>query len=747
MRGPQGKKAFWIDVAACMLLLSILAAHVIRDPSPWTESFYESARFDGQLGVAGLFAQAAAGEHVDHLLWPGLPILAMGRAVASIVKFDRAKILEQSPREAERTFYGQLDTISRVSNGLGFLGVFVLVVTSYFLVVFLFNSRAGGFALAAYLAASQTAVTQIGWIRSEVWSLSFLALALLTIAPSLRNWLVGAARNHDQSRSESWIRPLLFGFFLGSACLSKMNVLPAAVVLGLAWVALEMGGAQPGSQASRASYGWFLLPLLLLPWCAMSYPSPDFFRGVSEYDAAQAARLSQTEWQWWMAAMVALALPPVFVGLLSALLSRVKQHQLADKLRQVAPAGAVVLSGGLAALLIWTALISAGWAGFRVHLQHLLVTLPAAFESPYLEKRPEPPEVLTYLWNAGAELGRPHGGDFLNPGMESLLFLERVNPTSLALLTVLGIGLGAALIPWARGDRRMRRHAILATGFGCLLLLSEYIAAARAQFVDFRYYAYALWFGLFAIAAGMTGIIRLVLGKQARRVAGALVMALGLLFTAHAYGWGVPTASQRALYGRQIDVGARTAPSLFDALRISPDTDDWKYQQSLIRFDLAPAFEAEAENSADFRGRFQWEKKQDGSLRVVSLTDGAPHRLWLRLPLPEEVRNKLIEQTDRDLCLSVRFTRELGELGSQPVMGFRLFDAQAEPKVVSHWAAISSSWHASDENVEFASEIDVDLRRQAPSVVLSWQPAFVGDAFTIRDLMLGWTAHKSDGED
>lgn len=728
------RKPIWIDLAACILLLSILAAHVVRDPSPWTEQFYDSARFDGQLALAGLFVQAANGRHVEHLLWPGLPMVAMAGILVDLGNLD-GELLDDGPRPVPDTvFYATLDRVSRAANLLGFLGVALWVVGTYFLLARLYDSRLGAFTIAAYLAASQVAATNLGWVRSEAWSLAFLCLAMLAVAPGIRSWL----RNQPPADATR-LHLFVFGLLAGSAILSRINVVPAVGLLSALCLFLCAKQPIPDRTPSGRVFLWAALPLILLPWWAFVFPSEEFRQSLSAWDAETAALLKFETWRASMAALTLLTLVPLGIVLTVTLLRRrsTNQHPQRDSWGATGLGLAQLLSGGLAAFLAWTTLISRSLPGVYDHLRHLLVTLPVSLTggSQYMGERPGLLQAWSYFLDSGAQLGRPNAGDFFAGSSESAGFWRWVNPSTLALAAGL-LSLFLLLTP-LRKQAPFRRCTYLAWGAILLLFGSEYLAAARGVFIDFRYYTYGGWFALMAIAATGAGVAAGLRSPAEKRILEGTLAVASVLLVLHAWVLGIPAASQHALYGRQIALAPGTVPGIFEETGVEPDNKDWQYLLERMPIDFREALETEAAQDPAFRNDFAWETWADGTLRIEYTGNAEPKRLTVRLPVPEGLPGGRPEQKTIDLAIRAELEREDGPAGAQPVIGLQLRPRKGDGKPVSYWAVISSSWNPEIGSVEFAREIDVDLLNCEPAAVLTWQANYPGDAFLIRGALIG----------
>jgi len=726
MRGIQGRKTVWIDVAACVLLLSILAAHVIRDPSPWTEPFYSAARFDGQAGVAGLFVQAAQDRRVDHLLWPGLPMVAMGGWIIDATNLDHALDDGVAPKPE---FYQTLDAVSRAGNVLGLLGVALLVLATYFLLLRFYQSRFLALVLAAYLAASQSAITQLGWVRSEVWSITFFAFALLVIAkPAGQSF---SRKPASEPTPAVWA---LAGFLMGSALLSRINILFA--VLGAAalivWIALGARGAPEPPRVTTKTFLLAAIPLLLLPWYAFAYPGTAFWQSVSHYDRVTATALPEFRWSLSIGAIVLLsALPLILAALGWFLQGRTgRPRQWAAPLDLASRVGSGLLTGGILALLLWCAALG---GPFIMHTRHVLATMVSTLNGvgPYLKAPPTVSDALSYIWDAGQTLGRPNAADlagFLGLDQSAL---ELLNPTTIAM----AFGLAAFLLGVVtfRQNRSGPGLALLAAAWIGLMMLTEYLAATRGEFLDFRYYAFTQWYAIMAVGASIAVIRMSVPSPAFRKFAAVAASVFAAVLVVHAAAGDLRTASQKALFGRQIDVAGKTAPSLFEAFSLEPQAADWREQLPLwteIRID--GPISSHAVSPPEAAEHFTMLRKESGAVMLRSLSGREGGRLILRVPVDDL-------NVSADGCLVVLRADLLLEEGIKsglPTMGLRV-QSSNEDRPELHWASVSSHWSPWKGWVTHAASASTDNPETEYSLILSWQPRTKGEAIRLDNIAAG----------
>lgn len=724
----SGVIGLWADVGVCLLLVSILVAHVVRDPSPWTEPFYSGARFDGHAGLAALFSEASHGRRVDHLLWPGLPVVAMGGMVA------RAPHVQSDPIESPEALYQTLDRINRAANSLGILGVWLLVTLTYFLIRELLRSRLIAAVMALWLAVSQSAVTQLGWTRSEVWSLAFLAAALLVISPSITRWL-----RAEPGLLTPWWRGLAFGALLGSALLSKSNIIPGIGAAGILFLTVSI------SNPVGPSHGWparwkvvtVLLPVALFPWWALQPPSPEFFHRVSHYDRVTVLALSNSQ---WVASMVTLALVVTLPALLlgaSRLLGALPQppQRLNAQLESLSPTLATVLTGGILSFFGWIGLLSGNLEVLGAHTRHVLSTLIATSHrvGPYFKTDPSIETAVEYLVSAGQKLGKPTGADLAAPLGFPTDGLAWLNPTTV------GIGLpilaASFLLASGGGGRPVeRRHTALALGSAVLLISSECLSAVRGEFLDFRYYVYAHWFACVGAGAAGSALLGMLGGHHLTRPMGRVAgFALVLILAFYGLALGPPTANQNAKFGRQIDVARLTAPSFFRTHGYEPQVEDWKLLLDHWR-------------EVEFETAFVRAMRREGSPFLVRVTQAGGAQVDTGKAAPSEYLEYFfplpIAEGDipPDCSLLVVYAEiELGHgaASSQPYFGLKVSDEgpdRRQPRRSVH----SSTWHPTQGWVSYAVAVAPRGEASTARIYLGWQPNFPLDDFTIRNVRVGW---------
>jgi len=733
MSALRRQKTLWIDIAACMLLLSILAAHVIRDPSPWTEPFYSAARFDGQAGVAGLFIQAALDQRVDHLLWPGLPMITIGGWMVDVFDLD-ASLQDGVADKAE--LYAALDQTSRYGNVVAATGVVLLVLLTYFLLRQLYTSRLLAVCLSALLAGSQSAITQLGWIRSEVWSLTFLAAALLVVAKPIRSSIASEESNHPAADSFGIWRWLACGFFLASAILARINVLFAvlATVLCIGWLVWLRRGklltVLPGSAAAR----WALvaLPLLLFPWYALQQPSPEFFTGVSHYDRVTATALPPDRWLLSAVGVGVLVAAPALLAAVGVFLRKWsgRSSRIACRIDRLSLLSASLLTGGIAAFLFWCAALG---GPFFQHVRHVLATLISTLNGagPYMKGSPSLADAATYVWDAGSALGRPNGADMVSLAGWTAPSLDIVNTTSVALAAA-GLAL-ICIVPGLRGGRLRTTLAFLSLLWVILLLLTEYLGAARAQFLDFRYYAYTQWYALMAVAAAMVVAWMTVRSRIGRSLMTAAAVVLTTAATAHAAIGNLGTASQKALFGRQTEVAGLTAPSLFEQFGLEAEPADWRaevdhWQPVAV---TEPILDA-VRSPQDAENHFAFSKGPEGELLITA--KGGPEAGRLIMGVPFELDEETSAEPARLIVLRADVRLQQGNESGLAFVGLKVENHEHSSLT---WCTVSSHWSPWSGWVTFAASTFPQGRDSELSVIISWLPKSHGDSIALRELAIG----------
>ena len=133
-----------VDFLVFGLLILVVAAQIFKDPSPWRDAFYESARFDGQLGIAANYTQAAIGRPVDCLIWLGLPGIAMGGLAVKITGLAKNLLTKENKIIVSETeSYRLLNRVSktRQHSVSATAGVVLLVCSTYVIVLGITSKR------------------------------------------------------------------------------------------------------------------------------------------------------------------------------------------------------------------------------------------------------------------------------------------------------------------------------------------------------------------------------------------------------------------------------------------------------------------------------------------------------------------------------------------------------------------------------------------------------------------------------
>ncbi len=712
----------------CMALILVIGAQVVRDSSPWLEPFFKAGRFDAQTGISGNLMQAASGDHVDCLLWPGLPNAALGGAVLAATGATMPE--NTNGGLGKRVFYEALNRASQVGNLLGIPAVVLLVLATFFILAGICDSRAIAFPAAVYLAVSQISSTNLGWVRTEAWSLTFLAFALLLLVPGVRAWI----------RREAPTRPFpawtmgLAGFFLASSLLDKINVLPgvAAVALLAVTLALQYDVA---SEIRKSALYWSLAVLLLVPWWGLRMPGTEFWRGVSDFDAGSAQELGGVHWNIFVGCMVIISLAPLALVLLEQLVAKMTLKFFrfpSSTLLSVARALALLIGGGYAALYFWSTLISRNWESFQSHVTHVLVMIAAtAFgASPYAQNKMSWPDILNYTWNSGVQLGRPNFADILSPLGWSFDRAGWINVTSLVLVCMV-IGAVSCLLLLSR-RKAVPRALILAYAGAAAMLASEYLTSSRgALALDFRYYAYAGWFGILALAffalawmpVPMNRIAQLS-GWTTSAVFSIILMAFGLFH-------GMPSGSQNALFGRQIYIGGRTAPSLFKKAGIIPEPADWRVLLDWKPILLGSHLRDQIGSNPGLEGRFAVEPPDQAGIQLRALNPSPDWRLQLRVPI--DLPQNLTTRSMLALSAYLYSSRPI----SIPSIGLLIENKQTGEAVFQQWGIISSAWEPGPVPEEFAVAAKIDPAVHRAFFLLDWAPQQTGETMSVLQPSVG----------
>lgn len=727
-------KAVWksavVGGALCLILTLLVAANIWRDPSPWEDPFFFSGRFDAQAGIVGTYIQAAQGTRVDCLVWPGLPGLARGALLLKTLKLDTSQQFAEPA--GKLPFYSLLAKASAWSNTLAVLGMLILVLATFWFVGGIGQSRLTAFAAAVYLAVSQMCSTQIGWARTEAWSLAFLALAMLVMLPEIKRWLWCVQPRVLLCRLAG-LRVVLFGFLASSAVLDKVLVAPAAVCLSVfyLWVSRVNSAAPPVSTRNpKGDIAWCLIPLLLCPWWALSFPSKEFWTTVSMYDASSAELLGPMKWYLFASGLVLLAALPALFFLSSRLL-----RDCSARPEQVAPialAFAQLASGGLLSLYFWVAVIAPSFSYFRSTVSHVLTMLAASFlgASPYAQAQSGLLAATSYFWESGAVLGRPNLFDVWSAIGFPVPALKWVNPASISSL--FAVAAVALIISNWPATPRIRRFMTLALLFFAIMVFSDFLASTRGALgLDFRYYIYSGWFGIVGIALFCSGALPAVKAPRAHLAAQIVFSAFSVCLVVFGLLVGTPSASQQALFGRQIHVGSLTAPNLFRKAGIAPDSSDWRVLMEWSRVDAEEAFLKLTASDPGTASKFGHSREMNDGLSVTCLKVGAPDRLQVKIPV------EAIPQASGQCTLALSGYLQCSVAERIPSIGL-LVENRYTGKVTQYrWAVVSSAWGPGKDPVEYAVAVPFLPSNEHAFVLIDWAPIAKGEKMTIQNLSTG----------
>ncbi|MEI8309171.1 MAG: hypothetical protein WCH98_00285 [Verrucomicrobiota bacterium] len=718
-------REFGTSFALCLALILVIGAQAVRDTSPWLEPFFKAARFDAQTGISANLVQAARGDHIDCLVWPGLPNAALGGAVLAAAGITMPEKVEGG--SAKRPFYEALNRASQIGNLLGIPAVVLLVIATFFILAGIGGSRAIAFIAAAYLAVSQISSTNLGWVRTEAWSLVFLALALWLLAPWVRSWVLNAVPGKVVP---AW-RLVAAGFFLSSALLEKINVLPGVAVVALLAivVAVQISQAADERRFQKSIRLWSLAAFLLVPWWGLRMPGATFWAGVSDFDAGSAQALGTFRWAIFVGFMILLSLAPLALVVSERLTSRILARIFtapAAPLLSVARALAILIAGGYAALYFWCALISRSWESFQSHVMHVLVMVAAAVlgASPYSQVKLAWPDVWNYIWNSGLQLARPNFADLLLPLGWGFDRADWINITSLVLVCMVAGGVVCLL-------RRVRRipvsHAlVLAYAFSAAMLASEYLTSTRgALALDFRYYAYAGWFGILALAFFVlawrpvtTSHMVLFSGWTISVLLSIVLVGFGLLH-------GMPTGSQNAVFGRQIYIGARTAPSLFKNAGIVAEPADWRALLDWTPVPVGSHLQEQIGSSPAGGGCFSVQPLDQMGVRLQALNPSPGWRLQVRVPVD------LPQNLSPHSMLALSAYLQSSQSKRIPNIGLLIENKQTGEPVYQQWAIISSAWEPGPVPVEYAVAARIDPAIHRAFFLIDWAPREPGETMSV----------------
>ena len=729
----QGRSP-WLDVMLCSCLILILLTHIRHDSSPWRDPFYDSARFDGQLGVAGNYMQAALGYQVDCLAWPCLPNVAMGGLMVNAAGFGiKNRGNERVHAVKKKSLYAKLDQIGRLGNMLAFVGVALWVVFSYFLLLGVFQDRVLAFLPSAYLASSQIAATQIGWLRPEVWSLTFLVLGFLMLLPDFRQWIWNL--DCPPTRHEL-LRVFLAGFFSSTALLEKINVAPAVIMFVILVLVVFYSKTPQEKQLNKATCVLLgVLPVLLLPWWAFVFPDQLFWKNVSHFDADTVSGFSIERWNVFIALLTCLAAIPILGITTSRVLfmAHAISLELFRKVDRIFLLIAGIISGGFAALILWCALISQSFESYRLNVTHILSIVGATFfgVNPYAQTKIGINAAITYIWHSGAALSRPNLFDFLSICGINTQYTQLLNVTSVTLFMGAFVAIFMVL-PVVRNVNFWRASSIGYLFFG-LMMVSEYLSAKRGVFsADFRYYAYGGWFGVMAIAFFSGALIFNNTNISALRSIRITVVLLSLILILFDVLIGVSAASQNALFGRQIFIASQMCPNLFHTAGVVAESADWHLFLEWKPLAIFSELELIKRKDAVFSSRFTWSTPDENSVKMNLSEEGVPQSFQMKTPVSLDQYGYSGERS-----VVIRALLQSSHPERMPAIGLAVEDKITGKVVSDRWALISSAWVPGTKPEEYACEVRFDPRKQKIFFKIYWGPKDVGENILIQDLEIG----------
>ena len=305
-----------------------------------------------------------------------------------------------------------------------------------------------------------------------------------------------------------------------------------------------------------------------------------------------------------------------------------------------------------------------------------------------------------------------------------------MNPTSLALF--LGSILAIILTKFKTPNSKFLR--IVFIGYGCLFLmiLSEYITSTRAVFItDFRYYAYGGYFGIAAVSCFIGSFYFVKLSTRKIILARILGYIIAILFITYTLFCGVSTASQNALFGRQIEVAQRTAPNLFREAGITPNISDWHRLLVWKSHDLDHEIELRGKNETGFTNRFNWRTDGSNSLNVTYIGLNGPASFQMKIP----IRNDELASPSGSIV--VKALLQSSHSDRMPAVGISIEDLKTGKLLQEKWAVISSAWTSGMKPEEFACGVPYDPMQQKAFIRIYWAPKAIGESILIQGLSVG----------
>lgn len=711
----------------CSIAISIvIVLGVVRNPEPWQAPFFSASRFDAQTGIVANHIQAAIGHPIDCLVWPGLSGVAMGGVSLRWVGLDSTN-LPPSGRDNAEQWYNLLNQAGKVGNFIALCGILVLAISLLWFVWSVTGWKLLAFTSAAFFAASQSAITQSGWVRTEGWSAAFVVLAFCFLAPEIRAWLDGR-----QSVGEGWVKYLrwmLSGFFITSGLLSKMNAFPA--MIGWILVFLMLAAVQnPAKICKMSRMVIMVIPILIFPYFAQSFPSEVVWAGVSEYDAHTAELLGKGRWGLFFWGIAFACWIPLLIELTTYSIAKNFENQNFLKItRGWSLLASFGITGGILSMYFWVVLISPTLALFQTQLSRVLVMVAATLlgSSPYAQADRAIKDTLAYIWNSGKELSGPTLYDFGKALGWDRLELSSINSSTVAILMTIS----ALFIFSCNKFKKGRRSIALGVVFLGVFILSEIATSLRGVFiVDFRYYIYS---GIFAILAICLALTALRYGfsqskKTVLLVNGLLVVICLATFSHIAQGGSLPR-TQMAWYGRQISIGEKTAPSFFRMAGFHPNFSDWRMITKWADFNWSEAQLNSVVNSLP-AGYVAGASEQSGVVITATQIETENRFQW---------RSKIDLPASRNHRLHLTIAAELVAFpkNNVPNIGLQAVDRSSGKVTQMKWSTISSDWEPQANPVEFAASLTINPRTEDAYIMLDWLAEKKGAWAQIIDLGLG----------
>jgi hypothetical protein len=258
------------------------------------------------------------------------------------------------------------------------------------------------------------------------------------------------------------------------------------------------------------------------------------------------------------------------------------------------------------------------------------------------------------------------------------------------------------------------------------MLASEYLTSTRgALSLDFRYYAYAGWFGILALAFFALAWRPVPTGLMARLSGWAISGLLSIALLAFGLFLGVPTGSQNALYGRQVFIGARTAPSLFKKAGIVAEPSDWRVLLDWNPVPVGSHLQGQIGSSQVAGSCFAVQPLDEPGIRLRALNPPPGWRLQLRIPvdLPQNLASHSM------LALSAYLHSSYPK--SIPSIGLLIENKQTGQPVFQQWAVVSSAWEPGPAPVEYAVAAKIDPALSRAFFLLDWAPQESGETMTV----------------